>query len=105
MRQIRQYIEQHYESTISLDALAHQFSLSPSYLSRSFKRAYGEGVVDFITRARIEKSIELLRVSDLKQNEIAQRVGFSDPKYFYRVFKRTTGSSPAMYRLKKGGPQ
>lgn len=105
MRQIRQYIEQHYESTISLDALAHKFSLSPSYLSRSFKRAYGEGVVDFITRARIEKSIELLCVSDLKQNEIAQRVGFSDPKYFYRVFKRATGSSPAMYRLKKGGPQ
>ena len=99
--QARQYIQEHYAEPLSLSALAAQFALSPSYLSRSFKKVCGIGLVDYINQVRIDHAISLLHSSDLKTQEIAPCVGYSDPKYFCRVFKRITSLSPSAFRAQQ----
>ena len=99
--QARQYIQEHYAEPLSLSALAAQFALSPSYLSRSFKKVCGIGLVDYLNQVRIDHAISLLHSSDLKTQEIAPCVGYSDPKYFCRVFKRITSLSPSAFRAQQ----
>lgn len=100
LEEIRQYIENQYAMSLSLEMLANVFALSPSYLSRSFKKRYNIGLVDYITNVRIEKARLLLSNSPLRISEIAIRVGIPDPKYFSRIFKRLCGTTPADYRGK-----
>ncbi|MET0015691.1 response regulator [Oscillibacter sp.] len=96
--QVRRYIAENYHAPITLDSLADTFSLSAAYLSRSFKKKFGVGLVDYITHTRITHAKDLLRRSHLRQAEISTAVGFVDPKYFSRVFKRVEGCTPAEYR-------
>lgn len=100
--QIHQYILDRYADLLSLDFLAELFSLSPAYLSRSFKKRYEIGLTDFITQVRIEKAKLLIQNSPLLLSDIAASVGIPDPKYFSRVFKRVAGCSPAEFRARGG---
>lgn len=102
LQQIHQYIQDRFAEPLSLDFLADHFAISSSYLSRSFKKRYQIGLVDFITQVRMEKARQLIQSSPLPLTEIAAAVGIPDPKYFSRVFKRAVGCSPAEYRAKEG---
>lgn len=98
------YLEHHFQEEISLDHLASLFNLSPGYLSRSYKRERGIGLIDDLTMIRLEEAKRLL-AGPLRTADIAVAVGIPDPKYFSRVFKKTCRQTPAEYResLKKGG--
>lgn len=96
--QIKSYITENFADQISLDVVAEHVFLSPVYVSRLFKQETGENFTDFITRIRIEKAKELLGCPEILVCDVGQRVGYPNPRYFYRVFKHMTGYTPSGYR-------
>lgn len=101
VRDILRYISQHYAEDITLDLLAESVELSRTYVSGLFKKETGVNLTNYITNYRIEKAKELLRDTNLRSYEVAEKVGFLDESYFSRSFKKITGESPNTY--KKGG--
>lgn len=94
-----EYIKQHYhQPTLSLQDVTGYLAVSTSHFSATFKAATGFTFLEFLTRLRIEKARELLATTDLKNYEIAERVGYDDPGYFGTIFKKITGLGPAAYR-------
>ncbi len=96
--EVKRYIDQNYSSSLSLDSLAAQVHLSPSYFSKLFKREMGENLSTYIQNTRIERAKILLRTTDKKAYEIAEEVGIYDPVYFSKIFKKATGLKPREYR-------
>ena len=98
IKAVRHHIQQHYMEELTLEALADKVHLSPSYLSKLFKRETGENLSVYIQGVRIRQAKILLRTTDLKTYEVAERVGISDPVYFSRTFKKITGMKPKDFR-------
>lgn len=95
------YIKQHYsDPDLSLTTVCKQISMSVSYFSTLFKQYTGKTFVEYLTHERMEKAKELLKLTSLKQYEIAYAVGYADPHYFSGAFKKHTGDSPTEYRQK-----
>lgn len=86
------------EDGINVASVAERFHYSPSYLTALYKRVYGVGVVEQIAECRIDRARELLSSTSAPVADIAAEVGYADPKYFLRVFKRRTGLTPSQYR-------
>lgn len=95
---ISDYIRTNYNTPVTLNQLSRIFSISESYLSRSFKKEIGIGIGEYITYIRITAAENLLINTDLPLTEIAHRCGFNDSNYFSTVFKRFSGQSPFKYR-------
>lgn len=98
VEQIHRYIEQSYHENITLTALAEQYHMDASYLSRIFSQKYGETIIAFLTRIRMEKAAELMKDQDKKLETISFLVGYDDYNYFSRVFRKKMGCSPREYR-------
>ena len=99
MLQAEAYIQAHYDKPdLSLSEVCQHVYMSTSYFSTQFKQHTGETFVEYLTRIRMEKAKELLRLSPLKTYEVAARVGYEDPRYFSVLFRRVVGKSPKEYR-------
>lgn len=98
IERIRRRIETDYAEDITLASLAEQYHVDASYLSRIFSRKYGESVISFLTRVRMEKAAQLMRDESRKLEAIAFLVGYDDYHYFSRVFRKKMGVSPSEYR-------
>ena len=85
----------------SLEGIAEALDVTPSHLSTVFRRERGVGFADFCITARVERAKELLCSSNLKPVDIAKLLGYADPHYFSRVFKRKAGLSPMLFKAKK----
>jgi two-component system response regulator YesN len=92
------YIEKHYMDNISLESVAEEVNVSPSYLSRIFKEKKEIGFNDYLTNVRIGKSQELLINTNLTIKEISARTGYPDEKYYSKLFKKNIGIKPTEYR-------
>lgn len=93
------YIKKNYaDPELSLQKVTAYLSVSTSYFSGIFKSYTGVTFVDFLTRIRMHKAQELLVSTDMKNYEIAGRVGYDDPGYFGLTFKKFTGKNPTDYR-------
>lgn len=92
------FIKDHYRENISLEQLANYLDMTPEYLSTLFNKEVGINFSSFLKQFRISHAKRLLKGSGMKIYEIAQAVGYNDPKYFNRVFKEETGISPGDYR-------
>lgn len=99
--QVKKYIEEHFTEDLSLEQLAQLVNLSPFYLSKCFKEEFGISYVDYMTQCRIHRAKEYIRQGGLSFKEIAYSVGYHDPNYFSRVFKKVCGLSPSQYRGRK----
>ena len=93
-----QYIREHYREDITLNGVAENVFLSPVYISRLIKEETGKNYVALIMELRIQRAVELLENTEMYVYEIAEHVGYSNLKYFYKVFKKVTGKSPNDYR-------
>lgn len=88
------------EETFALSVLAEELGLNMSYLSTLFKRIYGISFQDYMLNERLEKSKILLLSTSLKNYEIAEKVGITDPNYFSTLFRKKFGSSPNQFKRK-----
>lgn len=98
---VMNYIEEHYREDLSLNAISEKLSLNPGYISRMLKEQTGKNYTDIIMGIRIDRAVWLLQNTELYVYEIAERVGYQNLKYFYRVFKKVTGKTPNDYRDEK----
>ena len=98
IERIGRRIETDYAEDITLASLAEQYHVDASYLSRIFSRKYGESIISFLTRVRMEKAAQLMRDESRKLEAIAFLVGYDDYHYFSRVFRKKMGVSPSEYR-------
>lgn len=92
------YIREHYMEPIGLSDVAQCCNVSPEYLSRIFKEETGVKFVDFLANFRISVGKRMLATGNYKVAEVAEAAGFSDQKYFQKVFKKICGISPAEYK-------
>ena len=97
---IRQYIMQNLTGNISLDAIAKHFFFSKNQVINIFKKKYDMTPHQFITKERINNSIELIISTDKPLTEIASLVGFADYSNFYKKFLSECGISPIDYKKK-----
>ncbi len=93
------YIHDNYNENITLRDVAEETNMSYHYFSKYFKDSLGKNFVDYITELRIEKSKELLKNERISIKEICFQIGYSDPNYFSKIFKKTTGITPSEYRV------
>lgn len=96
------YIQQNYmDPDLSLNDICSYLNISTSYFSTIFKKMTGETFTEVLIRTRMEKAKELLENTTMKNYEIAEKVGFSDPHYFGISFKKMTGVTPTEYAREK----
>lgn len=91
-------IHECYSTGITLDEIAARMKLTPEYLGTQFHREMQVTFSTYMKNYRIGKAKELLLGTQLKLYQIAEMIGYSDPKYFSKVFKDVTGQLPAEYR-------
>ncbi len=96
------YIRQNYTQKLTLEAVAAQVYLSPTYFSKLFKEEMGCNFSTYLNRLRIAGSKKLLLQDNIKTADIASLMGFESQSYFTRVFKQQTGVSPGKYRESRG---
>ena len=91
------YIEIHYAEPLSLKTLADEFALTAAYLGRVFKEQTGNTFSRYLNTFRVKKAIDLISRQHITAKEAGLAVGYSDPNYFYTIFKKVTGISPSEY--------
>ena len=95
---VRDYIDQHYKESISLDLLAEKVSINKYYMAHTFKREYGVSPINYLIACRIREGKRLLTETDLSLSQIATVLGFSSSSYFSQSFRNAVGMSPTEYR-------
>ena len=98
IRMVKEYIDEHYNESCTLEMIAEKVNLSANYISAVFKKEEGVNFLDYITAKRIEKASDYLRKTDMSMTEIAETVGYVDVKYFSKLFKKMMGMKPSEYR-------
>lgn len=98
MKKCIQYIDINFKEDISLEYMAELFYFNASYFGSLFKSINGITFSQYLQKVRISKAKEYLENTAIKVYELASSVGYSDPKYFIRVFKNEVGFSPDEYR-------
>lgn len=85
----------------SLDGLAEEIHVNASYLSHLFKEHTGQCFTDYLAELRIAKAVELICTTDMSLAQIGEQVGYADPNYFSRVFKKRKGIGPREFAKRK----
>lgn len=86
------------DSGLNLTMLADRMQINSSYLSRLFKKKFGENFSAYLLEMRLRQARELLRTTQFRSSEIARMVGIEDAHYFSQVFKKQCGMTPSQYR-------
>ncbi|WP_165972372.1 response regulator transcription factor [Paenibacillus piri] len=98
---IKQYIETHYQTELSVHDIARHLHLSRTYISKLFKRETGDSITGYIIKSRIRMAKKMMEQEpDLLIYEISSKVGYADQNYFCRVFKSVAGLTPSEYMVK-----
>lgn len=92
------YMYAHIDQSLTLEELSEQVGLSKSYLNTIFRASTGHSPVDFFLRLKMEEACKLLQMENGYVYEVAAAVGYSDPYYFSRLFRKIIGVSPKEYR-------
>ncbi len=98
IQKVMNYIPQRLTEDLSLKTLSSRFSISPTYLSATFKKETGSTLTEFVNKKRVEHALFLLNSTDLYIQTIAADCGIPDLNYFTKVFKKQTGKTPSEYR-------
>jgi len=98
IREIQSYIDHHFTETITLDHIAHTFSVSKYHLAKLFKKHTGYSPIDYLISQRISYAKELLHYTSMPINEIAEYVGIENVSHFINLFKTRESMTPHTYR-------
>lgn len=95
----KKYIDRQYaDKNLSLSEIADTVNVSENYLCRLFKREFDKSPMQYLTQVRISHAKRLLKNSHLQVKRICDQVGYANPFYFDRLFKRYTGITPTKFR-------
>jgi two-component system response regulator YesN len=95
---IMRIIHERYSDNLTIADIASQVYLAKTYICLLFKQETGETINEYITRVRMEKAKERLTDSDQKLSEICSSIGYAEPSYFTKQFRKYTGMNPSDYR-------
>jgi two-component system, response regulator YesN len=95
---VRNFIKENIKKELELEKVASNFGLSVYYFSRTFKEVTGTNFSDYINKCRIDIAKELLSNGEMNVKEVCYKVGYNDPNYFSKVFKKYEGISPVNYK-------
>lgn len=95
---IKDIIDQRYSEDLSIAKISEEVFLTPNYISMIFKQEMNETITNYIIKVRMETAKNLLKSTDMKILEISRKVGYEDPHYFSKAFKKYTGTHPQKYR-------
>lgn len=99
IHQIQHYLEGHLTEAITQQSLSKRFGFTPSYLSRLFKSEVGMSPTEYLCTLRIQRAKEFMQQNpDVLTKSLAPAVGFTDPFYFSKTFKKVTGLTPKAYK-------
>jgi AraC-like DNA-binding protein len=101
VRRVREYVDNNLDQRIKIETLARLANLSVCYFLRPFKQSLGVTPHDYLTRRRLEHTMELLLATNMPLSQIALAAGFADQSHFARRFRQHVGMSPRDYR--RGG--
>ena len=94
----KKYMEENFSKDISLEDVSMKVDISSYYFSKLFKEETGRNFIEYLTELRMEEAKRLLRETDMSMKEICLSVGYSDPNYFSRNFKKYAGITPTEAR-------
>lgn len=97
---ITKYLNENYTQDISLYTLSRNMYLSPVYISKIFKEIMGDSPINYLIQIRLSKARLLLKDTDFSIKTISKMVGYDDPYYFSKLFKKYYGLSPNKVRIK-----
>lgn len=97
LQKAEHYLRNQYQQSVTAQDIAEYCSVSPSYLYRLFQQHLKITPGAYLTRIRLKRAEQLLKITDLPISDIAAEVGFSDPFYFSKTFKKVYGVSPSQY--------
>ena len=97
-KEIESFVGAHYHEDILLPVVAREMHYSSAHFSKLFKQCFQRNFIMYLTEARIAAAKDLMRGTDLTIREIGERVGYKDPNYFTKVFRKMTGKSPSAYK-------
>lgn len=100
-RAVKKYVAENYMRPLRLSTISRELNFSLTYTSLSFRRETDMSFRDYLTKVRVEKAADLLRLTDKTVAEIASLVGYEDDTFFYRAFRRCLGVTPSRYRAEK----
>ncbi|SFB89923.1 helix-turn-helix transcriptional regulator [Ruminococcus albus] len=103
VREIVMWVRRNCHRRLTVADIAERFHYSPDYISALFRREMGDSLSAFLNNCRMELAKDLLSEGTVSIKEVAYSCGFSDEKYFTRVFRKTMGMTPTEYRSKGGG--
>ncbi|RXZ82085.1 response regulator [Paenibacillaceae bacterium] len=99
VERVRGFIKQHYAyGNLTVAEIGKAVYLSPTYVSLLFKQETGQTVGEYLTQVRVNKAKELLLDPQYKFYDICYAIGYTDPSYFTKLFKKATGVTPSVYR-------
>lgn len=94
---ILEYLHNHYQEKIDLTQLSQNFFVTPSHISRLFKKYMDTSIISYINKLRIEKAVDLLTKENYSIKETADYIGYDSLNNFYKYFKQYTGLTPAAF--------
>jgi len=95
---IEKYVAQHYREDIFLPGIAREMNYSSAYFSKLFKQCFQRNFITYLTDVRIQTAKDLIQNTDMTIREIGEKVGYKDPNYFTKVFRKVVGTSPSEYQ-------
>lgn len=98
MEQVKQYIAEHYQEPLTLEKVAATVHLSTNYFSNLFKQELGETFTDYIAKIRMQQAKKLIESNQYTLKEISYMVGYNNPNYFSRVFRKHFNESPKQFQ-------
>ncbi len=105
IRQLLEYIQQHYQEDISLDDLAASVGLHPNYVCSLFKKSAGQSYLSYLHRQRLAAAKRLLTDTDYTVEQIAAQVGYNSPSQLARIFRKYESISPSDFRTSRSSRQ
>jgi AraC-like DNA-binding protein len=101
MLQAKEYLHAHYSDCIALNEIATALRVSPYHLSHVFSQESDFSLFGYLMQVRMNKAKELLRARRQNVSEVSRAVGYQDPNYFSKAFRKHVGKSPSAYAAEK----
>lgn len=98
IRKIQKYVDEHYMEPLNQNEIAKRFYINTAYFSRAFKKEMKVNFTDYVKKLRLEQAAVFLLSTNMKVQEIANRVGYDNPNYFIKKFQEMYEVSPKKYR-------